>query len=295
MEWFDNAARLEKLEEQIAEQVDWGEPARMISASDVSELEPKVRIRSDARAAYSPNDGAVDPVLATQKLLSAAERLGAVVRYPCELLDVSISNGRLASIETSTGTMKADRLVLATGAAPDAARTACGIDIPQRSTSGIIAITRPMPRLLERVIAAPGSHMHQRDDGRFVLGEQDGAPPNEAHALRLEGRPNDFPDRIIAQQHGARMLGAAQRFVPGLAEAVIEDVYIGWRPLPIDGHPVLGRNPARPDVYVAIMHSGVSLAPIVGQLVAHELGEDVTVDRLEAYRPTRSFETVRRY
>ena len=267
----------------------------MISAAELSDLEPNVRIRADLRAAYSPNDGAVDPVLATQKLLAGAESLGAIVRYPCELLDLSVSNGRLAAVETSTGPIEADRLVLATGAEPDVAKTLCGIDIPQRSTPGVIAVTRPMPRLINRIIAAPGSHMHQRDDGRFVLGEQDGAPQNEAHALRLEGRPNEFPDPVIAAQHGARMLSVAQQFVPGLSEAVIEDAYIGWRPLPIDGHPVLGRNPDRPDVYVAIMHSGVSLAPIVGQLVAHELTEDETIDRLAPYRPTRSFETVKRY
>ena len=137
--------------------------------------------------------------------------------------------------------------------------------------------------------------MHQRDDGRIVLGEQDGAPDNEAHALRLEGRPNDFPDEIIARQHGDRMLDIAARFVPDIGGAEFEAAYIGWRPLPLDGHPVLGASPARPDVYLAIMHSGVSLAPIVGQLVARELIEGAVIEGLEPYRPTRTFERVERY
>ena len=79
------------------------------------------------------------------------------------------------------------------------------------------------------------------------------------------------------------------------ADAVIEDVRIGWRPLPIDGHPVLGRSPARPDVYLAIMHSGVTLAPIVGQLAAHELTEGTPVERLDKYRPDRTFKLIKRY
>ena len=80
-----------------------------------------------------------------------------------------------------------------------------------------------------------------------------------------------------------------------VADVGIEDVRIGWRPLPIDGHPVLGTSPARPDVYLAIMHSGVTLAPIVGQLAAHELTADTPVERLDEYRPDRSFKLIKRY
>ncbi|MDC0067520.1 hypothetical protein OAL10_01800 [Gammaproteobacteria bacterium] len=41
--------------------------------------------------------------------------------------------------------------------------------------------------------------------------------------------------------------------------------------MPLDGHPVLGFSPARFDFYLAVMLSGVSLAPFVGQLAAREL------------------------
>jgi len=209
-------------------------------------------------------------------------------------------------VETSLGALKADKLVLATGASKDAGlRFAesdipqrlrfAESDIPQRSTPGVIATTTPMPHCINRIIAAPGIHMHQRDDGRLVLGEQEGAPQNEAHASRLDGRPNDFPERVIAEQHAARMLEVAKRFAPCTSGAEIESVHIGWRPLPIDGHPVLGASPARPDVYIAVMHSGVTLAPIVGQLAAHELTEDVAVERLQEFRPGRDFEFIKRY
>lgn len=295
LEWYDSADRQKQLVAQIAEQVEWGEPASMVGPSKFSELEPNIIFDAGAIAAFSANDGAVDPVAATRKLLSASEHLGATVRYPSELEGVVITGGRLSAVETSTGTIKADRLVLATGAAAELPSTIAGIDIPQRSTPGVIAITKPMPQLLNRIISAPGIHMHQRDDGRVVLGEQDGAPQNEAHALRLAGRPNEFPARAIAEQHADRMLAVAKGILPGIADALIDNVYIGWRPLPIDGHPVLGASPARPDVYLAIMHSGVSLAPIVGQLATHELTEGVTVERLEPYRPGRQFESVKRY
>jgi glycine/D-amino acid oxidase-like deaminating enzyme len=295
LEWFDSTARQQKLLLQIAEQREWGEAARMVDASALSLLEPAMNFEGVQLAAFSENDGAVDPVLATQSLLHAAQEMRATVHYPCELNGVVYESGRLAGVNTSRGTIKADRLVLATGAAPDAPKRFAGIDIPQRSTPGVIAITAPMPPLLNRVVAAPGVHMHQRHDGRIVIGEQSGAPQTGAHAARLAARPNSFPDTGVAAEHAARMLSVAVRFLPGIGSAKIEEIYIGWRPLPLDGHPVLGVPDERRDVYLAIMHSGVSLAPIVGQLAAYELIEGDSVERLGAYRPDRSFKLVKRY
>ena len=185
--------------------------------------------------------------------------------------------------------------MLATGAAPEITGTVAELDIPQRSRPGVIVITEPLPDLLQHIIVAPGVHMHQRKDGRIVLGEQAGAPQNEAHALRLANRPNDFPDETIASEHAERMLASARSFLPGLGRAKVAEVYIGWRPLPIDGHPAVGASPSRPDIYVAIMHSGVTLAPIIGKLAAAEIVQDRHASSLDAFRPDREFETIQRY
>ena len=292
LEWFSGDERQARLAKQIAEQVEWGEPAAMLDGDAVAALEPRLQLKGAKLAASSPNDGAVDPILATQLLLAGAKALGAELVYPSELLDVQTNANRLVSVETSTGSFAADRLILATGAAQALPLQFAGIDIPQRTTPGVIAITKPMPPLLNGIVAAPGAHMHQRNDGRFVIGEQHGAPAS--HAERLSGRPNDYPDRTLAAQHGQRLLAAAQEFLPEIADAELESVFIGWRPLPLDGHPVLGTNPERPDIYLAIMHSGVTLAPIVGQMVTQEImGSEL--ERLAAYRPTRTFESVKRY
>ncbi len=295
LEWFTDDERQQQLARQIAEQVAWGEPARMLNSAEFADLEPNVRLDPASTAAYSANDGTVDPILATQMLLAAAAARGATIRYPSELTDVTLANGRLVAAETSTGTISADRLVLATGAAKYVIESIADIDLPQRTLPGVIVITKPMPRLLQRIISAPGIHMHQRDDGRVVLGEQDGAPQNQAHAIRLDGRPNEFPSPAIALQHASRMLSVAADFAAGIAAAEVENVYIGWRPLPIDGHPVIGAAPDRPDIYVAVMHSGVTLAPIVGQLAAQEVLTDALADSLKPYRPDRSFQMIKRY
>ena len=62
---------------------------------------------------------------------------------------------------------------------------------------------------------------------------------------------------------------------------------VGWRPLPEDGHPVIGFSAAAPKVYIAVMHSGVTLAPVVGRLAATEILDGVGVELLEPYRLER--------
>lgn len=295
LEWFSSADRQARLAEQIAEQVEWGEPAEMLSRDAVAALEPNVAFGDTEQVAYSPNDGAVDPVLATQKLVDAAVQLGATLMTNCAVKTVSEKPNGRAVLTTTSGEIEVDKYVLATGADPHATKTLAGFDIPQRTTPGVIVVTKPHAALIERIIAAPGAHIHQRLDGRIVLGEQAGAPDTAAHAERLRARPNRFPAQVFADQHAAQMMTIAEQFIPGILSADVEDVFIGWRPLPLDGHPVIGVSPANSNAYLAIMHSGVSLAPIIGQVVAREVASSQSAPELAAYRPDRKFDEVRRY
>ncbi|GGY56608.1 FAD-binding oxidoreductase [Parvularcula lutaonensis] len=113
--------------------------------------------------------------------------------------------------------------------------------------------------------------------------------------MRLEGMPYDFPSQAFAMMHAERIMATAEEFLPGVSSVPVEQVLIGWRPLPIDGHPVLGAPEGMPEAYLAVMHSGVSLAPIAGSLAAREILTGEEVPTLGPYRPDRRFETVRRY
>ena len=77
--------------------------------------------------------------------------------------------------------------------------------------------------------------------------------------------------------------------MPGLPAFEYEDVRVCWRPMPLDGYPVLGASPARRDVYLAVMHSGVTLAPVVGALAAQEIVGGGSSDELANFRPDRQF------
>jgi len=72
-----------------------------------------------------------------------------------------------------------------------------------------------------------------------------------------------------------------------LGETALDKVTLGFRPLPEDEFPVIGFPTHRRDVYITVMHSGVTLSPLVGQMAAVEILDGVDVDILAPYRPAR--------
>jgi glycine/D-amino acid oxidase-like deaminating enzyme len=59
------------------------------------------------------------------------------------------------------------------------------------------------------------------------------------------------------------------------------------RPLPVDGYPVVGRLPALANAYLAVTHSGMTLAPLLARLIADEIINDACRPELSSYRPAR--------
>ena len=81
----------------------------------------------------------------------------------------------------------------------------------------------------------------------------------------------------------ARLVEAAVRLVPRLAESRFEDAWSGLRPGTPDGWPILGPSPVR-GLFFAAGHfrSGILLAPITARLVADAI-LGASDPRLEAF------------
>ncbi|SVE52020.1 uncharacterized protein METZ01_LOCUS504874, partial [marine metagenome] len=204
-------------------------------------------------------------------LVEAARREGVAIQYPCEVTGIVLRSGELRQVETSRGPLEADALVIAAGVDTTGLAAMAGLQVPLRDSPGLLAHSTPGPRLLERVVLAPGGAMKQKIDGSIVVsGGFSGRPVSDD--------PGGQAEEIL---HRAKSLISEAGHV-GLARHTI-----GWRPVPEDGFPVLGFSTQAPDVYVAVMHSGITLAPLVGRLVASEILDNVQVEMLEPYRLSR--------
>lgn len=53
--------------------------------------------------------------------------------------------------------------------------------------------------------------------------------------------------------------------------------------------PILGFSSEHPQLYIATMHSGATLGPIVGRLAGQEIATGRPLEDLTPYRPQRDF------
>ena len=90
--------------------------------------------------------------------------------------------------------------------------------------------------------------------------------------------PADLADGLVRR---------AARWLPELGELAAETARIGVRAMPADGHSVVGPQGGVAGYYVAVTHSGVTLAPFLGRVVAEELLRGRSDPRLAPFRPDR--------
>lgn len=91
------------------------------------------------------------------------------------------------------------------------------------------------------------------------------------------------------QAAGSRFLHLASVVVPSLKDALVASVEMVQLPWPADGHPIVGCSAACAGLYVCVTHSGMTLAPLLGRLVAEEVVMGVEQQQLSHYRPDREF------
>lgn len=261
----------EAMRKNIARLEQWGYAAHLVDESEIPKLLPGCVPGPVAAACFAEQEGTVDPMQALGTLLKSAQKLGAAAEYPCEVTGISAAGGRVRGVETTRGRIEADFLVLAAGVDTPRLAAMLQLDVPLKESPGLLAHTAPAPRMLERLAFAPGANIKQNPDGRIVTGSDFGS------ASTLD----------TSREFGEKLLERARRFLPRIKEARLETVTLGHRVLPKDDHPIVGFVRSYPNLYVAAMHSGITLSPLIGQVAAAEILDGISVDLLKDYRPSR--------
>ncbi len=165
----------------------------------------------------------------------------------------------------------ADVLVIAAGGETPEVAAMAGTRLPLVYSPGVLAHSAPVAHNLSRVVLAPTAHIVQRADGTVVTGADFGG-----------GMAGDG-----SAGHGAALLAEAARYLPALAGTGLDRLSVGRRPKPSGGLPAVGFAPSSPDVYLAVSHSAVTLAPVVGRMAAAEILDGLSFELLADFRPSR--------
>jgi len=283
--WAVSLAEAERMRATAVELDQAGYDARMIDAGELATLSPNLRLGPFEAATFHELDGHMDPVHVTRKMLDAARNLGATVVHPCEVTELRFNGNRFSGVATTVGDYSLDRLVIAGGVDTPALAAQAGYTPPLKHAPGILVHTKPATALVGRVIESSRIYFKQHRDGRIVGTDGYYAPETPVHREIIKG-PQQMPDEIRAM-HGERILGKIKDKLHGAGDAAYNHLTLGFRPMPQDRLPIVGFSPGNPDVYIAVMHSGVTLAAIMGRYISHEIMNNDLIDELAPYRPER--------
>lgn len=268
--WEEEGQGLARFAGDLAE---LGYPCRRIGASEFRALEPAIA-SPPPESLLLPAEGATDLATAADRLIAAAAGQGARILLGLPVTGFVAGNGGVAGVETLAGRYEADLTILATGTATGTLLASLGEDLPLLKRPGILLRTRPVLPVIRHVLAAPGQELRQTEAGHLL------APASPNHQADAAETLDEVPDLMAV-----RALARLSALLPQ-AKLEADRVILGMRPVPGDGLPAIG--PAKsPGLYLAVMHSGATLGPLAGELVAAEVMSGSPPALLAPYRPAR--------
>jgi glycine/D-amino acid oxidase-like deaminating enzyme len=287
LDWAGDAAESGIVRSNARQLADTPYPVRTITADEFARLDPNVAPGTIADAFYSSLDGHLDPVWVTQRFIDHAIRAGAKALFPCEVTGLNVRAGRLRGIATTRGPFALDRLVVAGGVDTPRLLAMAGFSLALKHAPGILAHSASLPPLTRAVHDAPGELSFKQMADGSVVGTDAPDPPDIPAHQEIRTRAEDFPTRELREYHGQRILTKIGRFLPGAQGAALDRLTLGFRPMPLDEFPVMGALPGLADLHVAVTHSGVTLAPVIGRLTAEEVLNRSRAEMFAPYRPER--------
>jgi glycine/D-amino acid oxidase-like deaminating enzyme len=250
-----------------------GVEAEVLTPEQAVELAPGIALEGLVGATYGPEDGIADPSGLTHGYATLARRAGAEIEFGVGVEIVRTVGGRVLGIETSDGPIDAGVVVNAAGPWAGVLAATAGVGLPLEPIPRHVLVTGPFPGAPERrtlvIDAATSFYFHREGAGVLMgMGSESEQPSFETTA----------DESFVADE----LLPTAVRIFPPLADASVENSWVGLYEMTPDRHPIIGEAPGVAGFYLANGFSGHGFqhAPVVGKVLAELIveGAATTVD-----------------
>ncbi len=241
---------------------DHGIEARILSAEEVQQLEPHVKV--DVRGGvYFPGDAHITPQNLVSGLVKYLEEKGVTFQINTEVTGFEFEKEKIKTIQTSQGNFSFDEIILATGSWSGAVAKKLNLNLPMQAGKGY-SFTLPD---IEKNISIPSIFLEARV-----------AVTPMGNSLRFGGTMEiTGVDHSINMKRVKGIVDSIPNYYPDMKVEMptVEKVWHGLRPCSPDGLPYIGRSKKYKNLILATGHSmlGISLGPGTGKLVAEIINE----------------------
>jgi len=275
--WADAADEQVAIRDRVTRLAARGYAAEWITPDAARRLEPGLAIGPEVEGvAFYPGDGWVDAPRLVRALVNHALAEGADLWRNTAVASVRRNGDRITGLVTARGTVTADEVLFCVGIWTAEVLAHAGVSLPVGRSPGLLAVTSVPTAPLGRVVHAPGIHLRPDVSGGLLLGADD------TDALTTEQTPPGEPPA-----YALPLMERAARVFPAAADARIVSVRIGIRPMPADRLTIAGRVPGVANAWVLATHSGITMGPLLGRLLAAEIVGAPADPLLRDFRPDR--------
>jgi glycine/D-amino acid oxidase-like deaminating enzyme len=274
LEWATGRQGLDGLNRRV----DWlaarDYAVERVTAERAAELEPGLVPRPEGTEyALFPEEGHVYPARLLGRLLAEARAGGAEVETGVAVREIR-SGAAGANVVLANGDVRtADFVVSCVGRWTALLLDVAMLDprMPGVDTGGFLATTTPVPAPLSRVLSTDRLRVRPDGGGRLLLR----APDLDAIA---------DPALPPAPRIGAELLARLPELLTGTEGAHIEHVRVAQHAAPAHGRTTAGFVDTAGRVYTVVTRDGLTLAPLLADLVAGEL-HGIESALLSPFRP----------
>jgi sarcosine oxidase subunit beta len=226
-----NDAEVAQAHERIAMQKRLGLDVRWVEPDEVDHLNPAMRPGQTRGASYAPGDGYIDPPRNVLAYTTALFTSGVEVLERTAFTGLRQGSGRVTGVQTSTGDIATERVVLTGGPTLAAVGRAAGVRIASGGARHQVVVTEAHPTLaaacLPMVFDLASGIYWRPEEGGVMWGMSN---PDEA-----PGEAADF-DWSYYEKMRARMA----RLLPVTAELGVRRVWAATIDFTPDHLPILG-------------------------------------------------------
>jgi heterotetrameric sarcosine oxidase gamma subunit len=251
--------RMEELKRGASMAKSFGLAVDVISVAEIKERVPHYNLQGAVGGVFLPKDGQVNPIDVTQALAAGARSRGAKIFENTKVTRILVENGKAVGVETASGTIRADKVVIATGMWSRELGRSIGVNIPLHACEHFYIVSEPIAELPRNmpVVRVPDECTYYKEDaGKLMVGAFEpkakpwGGGIDDDHAFVT--LPEDM-------DHFEPILAAAIARVPLLETAGIQLFFNGPESFTPDVRYYLGEAPEVRDLFVATGFNSIGI------------------------------------
>ncbi|MBY8877304.1 FAD-binding oxidoreductase [Streptomyces sp. PLK6-54] len=279
LRWADDRAAETKLLETASLLTSWDYRVEVLTGAEVRRLEPALQLPDRVPVAFCADEAWVHGRHLVERLVGQAVAAGAEHRFGTAVRGIGTdADRRIRTVALSDGSvLDVDAVVNAAGPSASEVARFVARDLPMRREPGVVTRIGCTRVPVRRAMHAPHIEIRPHGDAEVVL-----------HSREVDGLIDALIDtEADPPELAQRLHEAACHVVPELRDARIAQTRVVQRPIPADGFPSVGEVPSVPGYYEAVSHSGITLGPVIGRLLASEILSGTRDAMLADFRPER--------